>query len=107
MLKGHIDPTWIVHIYKKKKNQVQDTSHITAKYVPETNLPLKYHICQLVHLHISDNYVSICASYELNANNSVTTSTGIHTFHINDICPKNMPITLHMYIQLHNSVVYI
>ena len=38
------------------------------------------HICQLVHVHILDNYVSIYASYEATAINNVTSSTGKHTF---------------------------
>ena len=37
----------------------QDTSDIIPKYVPETNMPLKCYICQLLQVQISDNYVSI------------------------------------------------
>ena len=55
---------------------------------------------QLNHVHIWDNYVCIYTSFQLSAINNVTTS--IHTFHINDICPRaNMPATLHMYLPLH------
>ena len=44
------------------------------------------YLCQLVHVHICDNYVSIYASYEVTAINSMTRGTGIQTFHITDIC---------------------
>ena len=42
------------------------------------------HICKLLHAQISGNYVNY--SYRLNAVNSVTISTGIHTFHSTCIC---------------------
>ena len=48
-------------------------------------MPLKFHTCQLLHVQVSDNYVSIYASYELNASNNVTNNTAIHIFHIIDI----------------------
>ena len=48
----------------------------------------RYAICsQFVHVHISDNYVSTYTSYQLKTFNNVTKSTGIHAFHIRDICP--------------------
>ena len=60
------------------------------------------HMYQLLHVQISDNYVSKYTSYELNAINNVTRSTDIHIFHITDIYPwTNMPMTLHMYVPLH------
>ena len=65
------------------------TSCITAKYVPETNMPLQYQICQLVHVQTSDNYITIYTSHKINAFNNITTSTGIVTFHIIGICPWN------------------
>ena len=34
-----------------------------------------------------DNYVSLSISYELNAMNNVTMTTGMHTFIITGICP--------------------
>ena len=43
------------------------------------------HICQLLHMYICNNYISIYTSYELNAINNVTKSTCIHTFHITDM----------------------
>ena len=44
-------------------------------YVPETNMPLMCHIshmCQLHHVHILDNYVSMYALYKLNTIYHVT-----------------------------------
>ena len=35
------------------------TSHIFAKYVLETNMPLKCYICQLLYVQKSENYDSI------------------------------------------------
>ena len=64
--------------------------------------PHTYHICQILHVMISKNCVSIYTSYELNAMNNVTRSTGIHVFHITALCPwTNMPPTLYKYIPLH------
>ena len=61
-----------------------------------------WHICQLLDAHISDNYVSIYASYELTAITNVTRSTCIYIFSITSICPwTNMPSTLHKYGPLH------
>ena len=56
-------------------------NHICAnmKYPPQ--MPFNCHTCQLLHVHIWDNQVSIYTSYELNAINSVTRSTGIRTSH--------------------------
>ena len=51
-----------------------------AIYVTKTKMPHICNICQLVHMHLSDNHVSIYASYKL------TAITGIHTFHIIGIC---------------------
>ena len=34
-----------------------------------------------------DITMSVYIAYQLNAINNVTTSTGMHTFHISDICP--------------------
>ena len=44
------------------------------------------HICQWLYFHIWDSYISIYVPYELTVINNVTTSTGIHTFHIIGIC---------------------
>ena len=83
---GHIDPPRKLFNY-----------HTTAIYVPTTNMSFKCHICKLVHVQIGDNYVSICASYELNAINNFT-RTDIHTFQITGICSwADMPPTLDMY----------
>ena len=40
-------------------------------------------------------------SSDLNAINNVTRRTGINTFHITDICPWTMSVTLHIYVPLH------
>ena len=46
--------------------------------------------------------LSLYISYEINAINNVTRSTGIHTFPITGICPwTNMPATWHRYISLY------
>ena len=60
---------------------------ICARNKHDPQMPNICHICQLVHVHISDNQVSIYTSCELAAINCVTTSTGIHTSHIIGICP--------------------
>ena len=52
----HINPT-LLHI-QVEKNLPTSNHYAIARYVPTTNMPLKFHICQLVHLQISDNYVS-------------------------------------------------
>ena len=58
-------------------------------------------ICQLLHVQIKGNHVSIYTSCELTAINSVPRNTGIDTFHIADICPwTNMPASLHKYVLL-------
>ena len=60
-------------------------------------MPQTCHVCHSLHV-----YVNVYNSYELNAINIVTRSTGIHTFHITDICPwTNMGTTLYIYVSLH------
>ena len=44
-------------------------------------------MCQLVFVHMSDNYVHIYTKYELTVINNMTTNTGIHSFHIIGIGP--------------------
>ena len=85
ILNGHIHPT-VLYIYGKIQPTPPDISHIIAKYVPETNLSLKCHICQLLHVQISNNYVSTYTLYEINVFDNVTMNTGIHTFDIIGIC---------------------
>ena len=48
------------------------------------------HICQLLHLAISDNCGSIYTSYEISVINNVTRSIGINTFHILPYAPKQI-----------------
>ena len=70
------------------------------KYVPQ--LPKVCHICKLCSCKIQDYVRVYHTSYELNAINNVTRSSGIHTFHITGLCPwTNMPATLHNYVPLH------
>ena len=64
MLKGHIDLIYFP-ISTKIPQTATATSHIITKYVPETNMPLKCYICQLVHVQVSNNYDSIYTSYQL------------------------------------------
>ena len=52
-------------IYKSKRNFFNFNYHAIAIYVPETNMPFKCSICQLVHAEVSENYVNMYASYEL------------------------------------------
>ena len=56
-------------------------------YVQTANMPLNCNICQLLHVHIPENYASTYTLYELTAINNVTKSTGIHTSYITGICP--------------------
>ena len=37
---------------QKQQQPVKGTAHIIAKYVAETNMSLKCHICQLLHVQI-------------------------------------------------------
>ena len=75
VLNGHLDPTFAML-----------TSHITTRYVPETNMPFISPIFQLVHVQISDNYVSTYISYQITTIRSVTINTAMHIFHIIGIC---------------------
>ena len=50
-------------------------------------MPLKFHICQFLHVHTLDNDARIYTSYELTATNHVTGNNGIHIFHIPGILP--------------------
>ena len=77
--------------------------HVIAIHVPTTISPKNAIYASNFHMHIwCDNYVSIYTSYEPTAINSVTKCTGIHTFHIIEICPwANMPATIHIFVPLH------
>ena len=57
MLPGNIDST-LLHIPNKIQLTATATSDIVAKYVQETNMPLKCHIYQLHYVQISENSVS-------------------------------------------------
>ena len=55
-------------------------------------MPHICHICQLGHVQISDNYVSMYATYEHHAINNVTTNTGIHPFTLFSYTPEHIYI---------------
>ena len=69
-------------------------NHICAN---KKHVPKMWHICYMsitssAHMRKLCQY--ICTSHQLHAFNNVNRSTGIHTFHITDICPwTNMPAT--------------
>ena len=71
----------------KKQQTATLIYHAIVTYVPTTGMPLNFNIYQLVHVQISDNYISRYSLYELPAINNVSTSTCIHTFHIDGIAP--------------------
>ena len=56
MLYGQIGHT-VLHIYAKTESTATSTSHVSAKYVPETNMPIKlgiydiYVLYTVVHTH--------------------------------------------------------
>ena len=85
--------------------------HSNNKYAPQMS-----HVCQLLHLQIWDNYVSLSTLYELNAINNVTMTTGMHTFntaciYINQTTAKYVPGTnmpqLHIYVTCINYLMHI
>ena len=57
MPNGHTDAAF-VHIYQNTAN-CSSYAHIITKYVSETNMPLKCHIHQLVHVHETSLFVYI------------------------------------------------
>ena len=70
------------------------------RYVPQ--MPYMYHICQLVHVQIWDNYISGHDWCEVTAVTCMMRSTGIHTIYIISICSKtNMPAKMQTYDPLH------
>ena len=76
-----------------------EKKHLISMYVPKTDMPLK---CQLGHVQIWDNYVSIYTSHKFTEINSVSRRTATYTFHFIGICPwANMPATSHVYVPLH------
>ena len=77
--------------------------HVSAKNQYAPQIPHIRHVCQLVHVHITDSYVSTYASCKLNAINNVTSMTDINSFHTIDIWHrKNIPPTSHTYVPLHH-----
>ena len=99
LLSRHADPAFL-HICATTQPTLVYTSYVTAIYVQNIISPqmsLIYHICSSVHVHVSYNFVSIYASYELNVISNVNTNSHINKFHITDMCPwTNKPATLHI-----------
>ena len=106
----HFDST-LLHI--KVKNKIKSPTKLTFIFhavnihVPTINMIfkcLRYATCASYFMCAWDNYVSIYTSCELNEISDGIPITGIHTFHIIEICPSTyMPATLHMYLPLHYS----
>ena len=71
ILNGQINPA-LLYMSMKIQPTATDTSQIIAKYVPENKyapqIPNICYICQLLYVHISDNYVSIYTSHKLTGN---------------------------------------
>ena len=64
------------HMLPIALSMAHKTDVCTSTNIPQ--IPNISQLYQLVHVHIYDNYVSICASYEPNATNRVTRNTNIH-----------------------------
>ena len=91
----HVGPT-VLHTQEKTATFIY---YAITIYVPTTNMPLKCHMyaTYATSCVISDNYISKYTSYEWSTINNVARNTGIHTFHIIDICSlTNIPATLHI-----------
>ena len=90
-----------------KPSQKQQTAtfnyHATAIYASQINISLKSQICQVEDVQTTNNYVSIYASYELNAFNKVTRITGIYTFALLAYVPKQIHLP-HSTYMLHFTV---
>ena len=93
MLNSHIDPTYLP-MSTKIQPTTAATSYINAKYVPEANMPLKCHICQLLHEQILNNCVSISTSYVFTSINCYThiwhywhITLNKYTCHTTHLCP--------------------
>ena len=53
----------VLYIEVQKKNKKQSATgipYVTAKYVPDTNMHLKCHIYQLLHVQMSDTSAHLC-----------------------------------------------
>ena len=60
-----------------------------------TQMPFISQIYKLLNVHISDKYVSIHASYELTAINSLTRSTALHNFTLLAYAPEQICLPHH------------
>ena len=75
-----------------------NTSHVIAKYVLETNMPIKLGIYTKYLIDSYGRSIHMCATYEVTSINHVTVST----VYILDIYHyTNMVATLHMHVQVH------
>ena len=87
----------------KKPQTATFNYHVITIYVPTANVTLQMphicQICQLLHVQIYDNYVSIYTSYHLTAMNNVTRITGIYTSSLL-VYALNKYALLHIYVIL-------
>ena len=78
-----------------------DNKYATVTYIPKTNMPhICYisHICQLVQVHIWNNYVSIYISYGPTAINNVTRNMGTHNFTLVAYASEQICLPYHTYM---------
>ena len=62
--------TTLVHICAKTQPNATSNSHVTAIYVPETNMPAKFHIYAIYLKGIYREYVYVCARHEVSGVNN-------------------------------------
>ena len=79
-----------------------------------SQIPHIYHICQLPHVHISDNYVRTYPSYELNVINNMARNIGIYihstllAYAHEEIClPHGTYVQLHLYCSLDKDPTFL
>ena len=106
MLNGNIDPAFF-HRWIKTQPTAIVTSHVLP-YMYQNLICPSNHICQVVHVQVGDNYIYICASYELNAINYVTSNSGIHNFTLLPHAPEQIYVPKCTYMShCTATVVYI
>ena len=76
-------PNISAYVYVTTHPTTITTSHAIAMHMLETNMPLKCHICKLVHVQVGDMYVCIYALY------------------------KNIRIRIRMHTRMHQLIDYI
>ena len=85
MLNGQKDPIFL-HMYAITQPNTMCTLHVIDKYGLATHMPLNMPDIQISSCATATT-VSVNTTYELTGINSVSRSTGIHTFHITGTCP--------------------